>query len=168
MDVDVETVVEAGFPPEPASAATARRHVVGVLRSWSVDSDVAELLVSELATNAILHAATGFRVIVRRLERSVRVEVVDSGAGVARPNRYSNTAGTGRGLTMVEEMSLAWGADATVEGKCVWFEVSAPPHIDSGPRPETPLSGVEPPSARPGGHTSSGGTSARLFTSPAA
>jgi len=171
VDVDVETFVEAGFSPVPESAGSARRHVVDTLGTWRVDSDVAELLVSELATNAILHAATRFRVTLRRLGRSVRVEVVDTGAGVARPNRYSNTAGTGRGLAMVEKMSLAWGADESPDGKCVWFEVPAPElegHPTTAPPRPTRWTGIGGLSRRPDGRAGDYGPSARLPTAVAA
>ncbi len=163
--MDVDTTAEAEFAPVLESARTARRHVVAVLDRWGVDSHVAELLVSELATNAIIHAGTAFRVTLHRLERSVRVAVVDSGGGLARPNRYSLTAGTGRGLAMVEDLSLAWGSDDAPTGKCVWFEVPAPAQT-RGPRtddaPPTDRSDLAPPITRLGGNSGSAGSSDRL------
>lgn len=84
------------------------------------------LVVSELATNAVLHARTPFEVKVEVSEGHVRIEVHD-GTG-RRPIRrfFSDQATSGRGLRLIEELCRAWGvvADADGVGKTVWAEVS--------------------------------------------
>ena len=125
------------FPCAPASAGKARRFVraqlVGV--GTSELSDVAELLVSELVSNAILHAGTDLEVVVRVLPDRVSVEVHDQGRGAATRRHYSPTSGTGRGLVLVDELARGWGTVETADGKFVWFELAIPngvEHADAG------------------------------------
>jgi anti-sigma regulatory factor (Ser/Thr protein kinase) len=116
------------FPPEPSSSREARRRVSTALESRQLE-DVATtvaLVVSELATNAVLHARTAFEVRVDVRDRYVRVEVHD-GTG-RRPVRkyFSDTAASGRGLRLIEELCDAWGVepDSDGSGKTVWAEVN--------------------------------------------
>jgi anti-sigma regulatory factor (Ser/Thr protein kinase) len=118
---------------DPSSVGEARRFVRRVLVSWHVEQavDVVTLLVSELATNAVLHARTAYSVVMSRSDTSVRVEVLD-GSGVApRQRQNSTTAATGRGVALVDRLSSAWGTHNDQQGfsKGVWFTV--------------PLTGVE-------------------------
>jgi anti-sigma regulatory factor (Ser/Thr protein kinase) len=112
------------------AGARARRAVVerdGALPP-AVRQDVL-LLVTELVTNAVRHAAVGpdrpVYVEVRRWRRRVRVEVADRGAGFAalpKPRRPSEGPG-GWGLFLVERLADRWGADPASPGTCVWFEI---------------------------------------------
>ena len=83
------------------------------------------MLVSELATNAVLHAQTPFAVEVTRTDQVVRVSVSDCSDTAPALRRYSSTAGTGRGLAMVAQLSCDWGTGGGVRpyAKTVWFEV---------------------------------------------
>jgi anti-sigma regulatory factor (Ser/Thr protein kinase) len=126
---------EAAFEPSAATVRDARRFVRRVLDEWGYDdAGDASLLVSELATNAVIHARTSYSVTVHDLPGRVRVEVGDSSAATARRAHYSLTSGTGRGLGMVADLAATWGVDernADVGngggggggGKVVWFEV---------------------------------------------
>lgn len=87
------------------------------------------LVVSELATNAVLHARTPFEVRVKVGDGHVRVEVHD-GTGRRPVRRYfSDQATSGRGLRLIETLCRAWGVepDADGAGKTVWAEVSLGP-----------------------------------------
>ena len=106
------------------SVPVARRHVRDVLEPSTVREDV-ELVVTELVTNAVLHAPAGLvRLRVVPLEDAVRVEVEDTGHGMPVAVRESTEAMTGRGLALVAALSRAWGVEGGREGhKVVWAEV---------------------------------------------
>jgi anti-sigma regulatory factor (Ser/Thr protein kinase) len=114
--------VEATFESNPDSVALARRFTAEALGGVSlpIASDVV-LLVSELATNAILHAATRFNLCIERSEESIRVEVVDRGVGQARRQSPSPSDLHGRGLQLVENLSDEWGTRQEGSTKAVWF-----------------------------------------------
>jgi anti-sigma regulatory factor (Ser/Thr protein kinase) len=75
------------------------------------------LMVSELATNAVVHARSAFVVTVDRTVSSVRVEVSDQGQGNPQVISATPQDPHGRGLRIVERLSDSWG----IEGRSVWF-----------------------------------------------
>ena len=85
------------------------------------------LLVSELVTNACLHAGGPTGLTLRGTARSVRVEVSDAGDGTPVP-RVPHVPGRpgGHGLHIVERLASAWGTARQDDGKTVWLEVPAP------------------------------------------
>jgi PAS domain S-box-containing protein len=85
--------------------------------------DAAELVTSELVTNALVHAGTHIEVTVVLRPDSVRVEIADGSPHLPTAREYGATAGTGRGLVMVEEMADFWGVAPDHPGKVVWFEI---------------------------------------------
>ncbi|MFF4105351.1 ATP-binding protein [Streptomyces sp. NPDC001903] len=90
-------------------------------------AEVAELLITELVTNALVHTDQGAEVSARLAADRLRVEVRDYAS--RRPRPYVPTAddGThGRGLMLVQSLADAWGVDAPVQagGKVVWFELA--------------------------------------------
>jgi hypothetical protein len=99
------------LPAEPASVGQARRFVRRVLHDWGLEDlvDTGQLLTSELATNAVLHARTAFAVVVSRTAKAVRVDVLDGSAVQPRSRQPSLTAATGRGVNMVEALAEQWG-----------------------------------------------------------
>ncbi|MEV4340624.1 SpoIIE family protein phosphatase [Streptomyces sp. NPDC049590] len=113
------------FPPETRSAPLARRFVRSALQGVAPEVvDTAELLTSELVTNAVLHARTEVEVRVGSHEGQVRVRVGDD-----RPDRPlvprdpRPYAGVGRGLAVVEELASSHGAHIWEGHKTVWFEL---------------------------------------------
>jgi anti-sigma regulatory factor (Ser/Thr protein kinase) len=102
----------------------ARRFVRDVLSDRPSELvDAAELMASELATNCVRHANTGFEMTIHS-DGQIRVEVRDTGVG--RPRLLSPTSReiSGRGLRVVEAMSDAWGVIPASNGKAVWFTLS--------------------------------------------
>lgn len=121
------TDARVALAPLPASVGQARRFVREALAQWGRDElvDTAVLLVSELVTNAVLHARSEVTVTVSPRADRVRVEVGDTGAGTPFLRRPSEAATTGRGLGLVQSCALAWGVQPQPLGKAVWFELAA-------------------------------------------
>lgn len=111
--------------PVPASAALARSFVERILGDWGCDGlvDASRLLVSELVTNAVLHARTDLELSVVLIARGVRVEVTDGSPSAPVVRHYEDEAMTGRGLALVEELASEWGVEERTHGKAVWFEI---------------------------------------------
>ena len=90
--------------------------------------DVALLLVSELVTNAMLHAQTEAEVEVECHDHTVRVAVSDGvPAGIdPESGHQSHTVGapSGRGLRIVDALAHRWGVSVHEAGKTVWFELN--------------------------------------------
>lgn len=110
---------------ETRSVPLARRFIRASLADAGADdwSEVAELVVSELVTNAVVHAGTPVGLAVWPCRRGVRVEVADGSLRLPATRDYAATAATGRGLHMVEQLSDRWGARPRNDGKVVWFEL---------------------------------------------
>ena len=120
-------LANATLPAEPASAGAARRFVRSTLREWrlGVFEEIACLLVSELVTNAVLHANSVSVVSIYFDAETLRVEVRDASPASVQPRSYSPEAGTGRGLLLVQALAALWGSSSDSEGKRVWFELDA-------------------------------------------
>lgn len=110
--------------PEPASVSRARRLVRNALIEAGRDDLVedATLLVSEVVTNAVLHAGTPIALRCRIDSRGARIEVSDGSSVSPSIRHYDANASTGRGLGLVAAMAASWGIDPDVDGKTVWFE----------------------------------------------
>jgi hypothetical protein len=123
---DRHSSVERLFVPLPAAIGEARGFVAGVLGAWGDDplGAQAAVIVSELATNAVRHARSPFRVSIARTESSVRVGVRDASRDL--PARIDgDTARTGgRGIALIAALADAWGTDAETDGKTVWAELA--------------------------------------------
>jgi anti-sigma regulatory factor (Ser/Thr protein kinase) len=113
------------LPPTTDSVPAARRFIRARLPEGVVDIDTAALLVSEVVTNAILHARTPVTLTVQELGTVVRISVRDGSPVAPRTHAFSTTSTTGRGLRLLEELATRWGVqqDASTGGKIVWFEV---------------------------------------------
>ncbi len=117
--------------PLGEAVGAARRYVRGELARLGRPEleDSAVLAVSELVTNATIHARTPLTVVVTVEDRgTVRVTVRDFSPAPPSVRRYGVEATTGRGLRLVESVSSAWGVDEVPRdqggGKAVWFEPS--------------------------------------------
>nr|WP_165974680.1 ATP-binding protein [Nonomuraea deserti] len=106
----------------------ARHSVVAQARRWGFadESTTAELLVSEVVTNALTHTDEPVHVRLSDRDGVLRVEVEEHGASTPLPPaRLSGPdEESGRGLFLLETLSREWGVDYTRTGKVVWFEVA--------------------------------------------
>jgi len=122
-------VASVNLEQEPSSVGQARRFTRERLERWGADALVerAVLVVSELVTNAITHAGSVCRVVLRcgANSDSVRIEVTDFGQGSPEPQRPSSVRPSGRGLLIVSSVATAWGIDPSADGKIVWAEITA-------------------------------------------
>lgn len=143
--------------PGPRSVHGARRWVGEILRELGREElvDSAQLAVSELVTNAILHGAFPVSVAVRGTPDRPRIEVRDAslhlpelpqlpgadehGTALDATECGDPLATVGRGLTLVARSSWAWGIDVDPEGKVAWccprpemVEGAAPSGVVSG------------------------------------
>lgn len=111
----------------PASVARIRRFAVETTRTAApgVDADTVALLVSEVATNALVHGAGRVRVRVRPTAHGLRVEVHDEDSTLPSRRQATPMDEGGRGIALVDALSTGWGAERTPDGKTVWFEVAA-------------------------------------------
>jgi len=110
------------------SPGAGRRFVQETLSRWTCDGlmDTVGLLVSELVTNAVLHARSTADVSVRLAGDRVRVEVRDqSNEPIVRRLAADDALG-GRGLSLVETLARRWGSHSEPGGKVVWFELDRP------------------------------------------
>ena len=114
---------EAVFTPHMGSPRAARAFVRRVLDEHATSADLAVLLISELSTNAVLHARTDFTVRVSAVSTGVRVEVQDANERSPVIGHTPSEATSGRGLHLVQALASSWGVEGRPEGKIVWFEV---------------------------------------------
>jgi anti-sigma regulatory factor (Ser/Thr protein kinase) len=118
LEVVAETV--------PTSVARIRRFAVQACADVAprVEPDTVALLVSEVATNALVHGTGQVRVRVLPRAGGVRVEVHDGSAVLPARREPTLLDEGGRGVALVEALSSSWGSHADAEGKTVWFEVA--------------------------------------------
>lgn len=116
--------------PGPRGALQARRWVVDVCDEIGRPDlrDNAELAMSEVVTNAILHGRAPISVRLRGTQHHPRVEVRDSSpdpptiaSGEGATDLLDDLPTFGRGLSIVASSSEAWGAERDGDGKLVWF-----------------------------------------------
>ncbi|MEU1946716.1 MULTISPECIES: ATP-binding protein [unclassified Streptomyces] len=118
------------LPSEPSSVPRARRLAIAQLGVWALHdfSDDAELLVSELVTNALRHAGGPIRLTLSlcSVDRAFRCEVADEDPGQPRVRRACGDDEGGRGLHLLDLLSCCWGSTCSAAGKVVWFELHSP------------------------------------------
>jgi len=101
----------------PEARALAREFLGGSPRS-----EDAELIVSELATNAVLHAHGEFALALELAPGSLRIEVTDRGAPVRSQPRIEPGEG-GRGLVIVDALADDWGHEQHTDRARWWAEL---------------------------------------------
>ncbi|MEV7425220.1 MULTISPECIES: ATP-binding protein [unclassified Streptomyces] len=113
-----------------AAVPEVRHALREMLRHWTErdSAEVAELLISELVTNALVHTETGAVVTATVADSRLRVEVRDFVAALPRPplpdRPVPDDSTHGRGLALVRSLADDWGIRARPVGKVVWFELN--------------------------------------------
>lgn len=115
------------LPRSERAPGIARRFVGDRLTKWGLAhvAETAQLLVSELVTNAVIHARSSAILRIDATADSLRVTVVDHGPGTRRRTRAvppPNEFG-GRGLFIVDQLASRWGTGTHKDGNHVWFEL---------------------------------------------
>ena len=130
-----ELVARFDLPVEVEAPATARHVATSLLHGWGFHDDEwigrAQVVVSELVTNAVVHSGGSRLSLELRADHGrVTIAAIDQSAAAPRPREPDDTSG--RGLWLVKEMSAAWGVDGHNGGKRVWAQVGA--HTQAGGR----------------------------------
>jgi hypothetical protein len=118
--------VAAEFSAERDMPGRARRLVVAALEQGGHDENLigdAALVLSELASNAVLHAGSAFSVAVREQDATLRIAVEDSARlppGLCNGGLIPHPA---HGLGVVQALSRRWGVEGTPHGKVAWAEL---------------------------------------------
>ena len=125
----------ATFAPDPVSAGAARRLVREVLGAGGREEwlDAGELAISEVVTNAALHAHTPIEVHLQLRDDRLCVKVRDFDPMLPRQRHYDEEATTGRGMGLVAAVALECGVESLGDdGKVTWFSVGDVPEPSAG------------------------------------
>jgi anti-sigma regulatory factor (Ser/Thr protein kinase) len=120
----VDPCAEAIFPSHPSAPARSRKFVREMLARWDADdvTGTAELVTTELVTNAICHAMTDAHVQLTWASPLLRIAVGDGSrvppVMVERPDENG-----GHGLHLVSALAQSFGVEQHADGKVVWCEV---------------------------------------------
>ena len=114
--------VEKSFPPTAEAPRAVRVWIRALLRAESHAplEHTACLLVTELVTNAVLHARTPIRVALELTGSGLRMSVEDRNPHTPTVRPLETEATTGRGLHLVELLADRWGLEDRPDGKAVW------------------------------------------------
>jgi anti-sigma regulatory factor (Ser/Thr protein kinase) len=115
-------VLDLSLPAEPSTPRRARSAVAEQFGDHPRCGDVL-VCVSEAVTNAVLHAGSGVRVVVRDTGDALRIEVSDTSPTLPVARDPGPETPTGRGLLLIDRLASEWGVDAHDSGKTLWFEV---------------------------------------------
>jgi len=124
---DATVLERLRLPPDPSSARAARLFVSSVLSADDEVTDLAVLLVSELASNVVQHAGTDFEIGISADAARIRIDVADKDARLPTLRDYVAKSVSGRGLHMIAASAARWGFESTTTGKDVWFELERKP-----------------------------------------
>jgi two-component sensor histidine kinase len=114
------------WPPDPRHVGDARRFVTERLVATDLEHlvDTVGLIVSELATNAVRHAHSPFRVSLARDQDQLLLVVHDESSAPALQGEDEPSAVGGRGLQLVSTLSHEWGVTPHARGgKSVWARI---------------------------------------------
>jgi anti-sigma regulatory factor (Ser/Thr protein kinase) len=113
------------YDASPCTVAEVRRLARTALQETGVPEHPAlDLVVSELAANAVRHANTRYRVAIEIVEDAVVVQVHDESPALPQKRTPHPAEGGGRGLLIVESLARRWGVEpASERGKTVWAEL---------------------------------------------
>lgn len=123
------------LPQHNTAPAAARLLVREVCALWSVAQavqEIAELVSTELVTNAVEHARSSSRLTVTCCGTALRLSVRDySPTPMPRPRPIDIGAPCGRGLHLVAALAQAWGVEQHSDGKTIWVKLPLDPSESS-------------------------------------
>jgi anti-sigma regulatory factor (Ser/Thr protein kinase) len=124
--VSASLAVEQSWPAEAASVPAARRFVRAHLAGHELHglTGDAELLVTELVSNVVLHVGGTVRVRVIASDGVVRLEVSDESSVPPLLRSFSATSSTGRGMRLVHSQSAEHGVRTDAAGKTIWVRLT--------------------------------------------
>jgi anti-sigma regulatory factor (Ser/Thr protein kinase) len=113
------------FDASSSAPCAARRFVVAALEGLACDELIgdAALIVTELATNAVVHARSDFTVAIASSGGAVRIEVRDASSHAPTTRVSSPSTTGGRGLSIIDTLASAWGVLRAGDGKVVWAQL---------------------------------------------
>ncbi|TQK42804.1 PAS domain S-box-containing protein [Streptomyces sp. SLBN-118] len=122
-ELDSGQVAHWELPAEPVAVGHARELAIGQLREWDLEELTfsTELVVSELVTNAIMHAAGPLHLRLIR-DRTLLCEVADAGHTSPHLRHSEEEDEGGRGLFIVAQLVHRWGTRYSESGKTIWTE----------------------------------------------
>ncbi|MFE2704406.1 SpoIIE family protein phosphatase [Streptomyces mirabilis] len=114
------------IPADPALVAPIRKQVVEQLAAWELSAATftAELVVSELVTNAIRYGEPPIRLRLIHDAETLIFEVSDSSHTAPHLRRAKTYDEGGRGLLLVAQLTQRWGSRHTADGKTIWAELT--------------------------------------------
>ena len=121
-----EPVRRCDLEPDVDAPRRARGIVAEFCATYGIgaESEVVELITSELVTNAVRHAGTQITLTLRLSGPLLRVAVRDGAGGDVQPVQLTDeTAESGRGLSLVDALAERWGSVFLHSGKTVWATV---------------------------------------------
>ena len=123
---DRAQVLTLHYAPDASTPRAARREFT---RHFDAHPCLESMLLclSEVVTNAVLHARTDVAVSVVDLGDRVRIEVTDGSRVRPAPRAFAEISPTGRGLHLLERLATSWGVQMLASGKIVWFEIGSEP-----------------------------------------
>jgi anti-sigma regulatory factor (Ser/Thr protein kinase) len=114
------------LPPASTSPREARVRAARELEGWGDPDtrDVVLLLISELVTNAVVHARSTVTIDLAVTDDGpVHVNVHDESTVRPTARRHQSDRPGGRGMHLLESMAARWGVEESRTGKSIWFEV---------------------------------------------
>lgn len=113
------------FSAHAMSVPLARSWLRGLLAGWDLAgvTDSAELVLSELLSNAVRNSEEPVEVLARAVDDEVVVEVFDRSHRLPIPRDASEDDPSGRGLVVTEALSREWGVRERLDGKVVWARI---------------------------------------------
>ncbi|MEY9963206.1 anti-sigma regulatory factor (Ser/Thr protein kinase) [Streptacidiphilus sp. MAP12-16] len=119
----------ASFPPHPQNVRHARRITRTALAAWGAPDliDSAEMLVSELVTNALQYGRGPVDLTLALTGQSLRIAVTDEGTSLPVPRTADADAQSGRGLSIVDTLADSWEVVVRLTGKTVTCVLAVKP-----------------------------------------
>ena len=119
-------VFELALPADPTSAGAARRSLAAYCRDQNAPAELTQdalLVISELVTNAVLHACTPAIAWAEYDAGAITVAVVDGSASLPSLLAPSARRESGRGVAIIDELGATWGLIRTSLGKIIWVNI---------------------------------------------